>query len=165
MIVAVICQIILLVYHQVTTLVDLYPFNGARHYTRRERWAEADINIVLMSLAPIGFMRHIRGLMIYGVVYYFVLFSIELIIWWVPYFFTPRGKVRMVYNLALAIGTSNFGKGDALDRWLAIHQRIHHGTISFLPARAGRIRPNLEHMLLHAWTLFTAVITLKGVYV
>ena len=37
---AILCQMVLLAYHQVTTLVDLHPFNGARNYSRRERLAE-----------------------------------------------------------------------------------------------------------------------------
>lgn len=164
MIAAVVCQIVLLVYHQITTLIDLYPFNGVRNYTKAERWAEASINGVLMSLTPIGFALGIRSLMIYGVVYYFVLFFIEIIIWWVPYFFDPRGIFRKVYNVVLAVGTSNFEKGDPLCHWKVIHERIHSETISLLPVRAGRIRPNLEHTLLHSWTLLTAVVTLKGAH-
>ena len=34
------CQVVLLVYHQITTFVNLYPFNGARNYSRRARLAE-----------------------------------------------------------------------------------------------------------------------------
>lgn len=165
MIAAIVCQIVLLVYHQVTTLIDLYPFNGVRNYTKVERWTEAGVNGVLMSLAPIGFVFDIRSLMTYGVVYYFVLFSIEIIIWWVPYFFDPKGTFRKIYNVMLAVGTSNFEKGDTLCHWKAIHERIHSRTISLLPVRVGRIRPNLDHMLLHSWTLLTAVVTLKGAYV
>src|SRR4051812_17935431 len=82
--IAVTSQLILLGYHQVTTWVDLHPFNGARHYSRKEKLAEAGANAVLMSLAPIGFGFHVKALMTFGVAYYFVLFAIELLIWWVP---------------------------------------------------------------------------------
>ena len=58
------CQLALLVYHQLTTLLDFFPFNGSRHYKRK-----AGGNGILMSLAPIGFGFHIRGLMINGVIY------------------------------------------------------------------------------------------------
>ncbi len=63
------CQLALLVYHQLTTLLDFFPFNGSRHYPRKEKLAEAGGNGILMSLAPIGFGFHIRGLMINGVIY------------------------------------------------------------------------------------------------
>jgi hypothetical protein len=108
------CQLALLVYHQVTTLFDFYPFNGSRNYARHEKLAEAGVNGVLMSLPPIGFGFHIRGLMTFGVVYYFVLFSVELIIWWVPYLTEPAGRWRVIYNRLLACATSNFEKGDTL---------------------------------------------------
>src|SRR5436190_10029677 len=78
-------QLLLLGYHQVTSWFDFYPFNGVRNYSCREKFAEVTVNAGLMSLAPIGFGFHITGLMIFGVIYYFVLLAAELIIWWIPY--------------------------------------------------------------------------------
>jgi hypothetical protein len=156
---AIICQLALLAYHQITTWFDFFPFNGARNYSRKEKLTEAGSNLVLMSLAPIGFGFHIRGLMTYGVVYYFILFAIELIIWWIPYFTVPAGRWRDIYNRLLSGATSIHEKGDTLDHWCKIHQRVHGGTITLLPVRAGRPVPNLEHTILHAWTLVTAIVT------
>ena len=157
--IAIICQIILLAYHQLTTYFDFFPFNGARNYSRTEKLAEGGSNFVLMTLAPIGFGFHIRGLMIYGVVYYYFLFAAELIIWWIPYLTVPSGRWRGIYNCLLACATSNFEKGDTLTHWCDIHKRLHRGTITFLPIRDDRPVPNLEHTILHAWTLITAVVT------
>jgi hypothetical protein len=159
MLTALASQILLLLYHQITTWIDFHPFNGARNYSRTERLAEAGANAVLMSLAPIGFGFHIKALMSFGVVYYFVLFAIELLIWWVPYFTVPTGRWRMVYNRLLAVATSHFGPGDVLDHWLATYERLHRGTLTLLPDRPGRPVPNLEHTILHAWTLLTAILT------
>jgi hypothetical protein len=164
MITALLCQIVLLVYHQASTYLDLFPFNGARNYSRQERLAEMGVNAVLMGLAPLGFAFGIRALQFYGVVYYCVLFLTELVIWWVPYFVVPRGGWRRAYNTALAIGTSNFQPGDTLTHWIGIHQRLHAETITILPRRAGRIVPNLEHTILHVWTLVTALVTIRAVY-
>jgi hypothetical protein len=161
--IAILCQLLLVVYHQVTTLVDLFPFNGARNYSGRERVTEAGVNAILMSLAPIGFAFRVRGLMLFGVWYYFALFAAELIIWWIPYLTEPAGRWRAIYNRLLSLATSNFEPGDTLDHWIRIHARLHRGTISFLPALAGRVVPNLEHALLHVLTLVTAIITL-GAY-
>jgi hypothetical protein len=147
------------VYHQVTTLLDLFPFNGARNYSWKERLAECGVNGALMALPPIGFGLHIQGLMIFGVVYYFVLFAIELIIWWVPYLTAPSGRWLGVYNRLLACATLDFGKGDLSARWRETYNRLHRGTITFLPARGDRPVPNLEHMILQAWTLTTAIVT------
>lgn len=159
MTVTVAIQLILLAYHQVTTWFDFYPFNGARNYSRKEKLAEACSNAVLMSLAPIGFGLRIKTLMAFGVVYYFVLFAAELIIWWIPYFTVPSGRWRPIYNHLLSMATSNFEKGDTLASWTAIYQRLHCGTITLLPERIGRPVPNLEHTILHAWTLVTAIVT------
>ncbi len=157
---AVVCQILLLAYHQATTWLDLHPFNGVRHYSGAEKLAEAGSNAVLMSLAPIGFGCGIRALMIFGVVYYFVLFGIELIIWWVPYLTTPSGRWRSLYNRLLALSTSNFAAGDTLAHWTNVYQRLHRDTLTWLPPRGDRPVPNLEHMILHGWTLVTAIVTL-----
>lgn len=156
---ALLSQLLLLCYHQITSWFDFHPFNGVRNYSRQEQFAEVGVNAVLMSLAPIGFGFHIRGLMIFGVIYYFILFAAELIIWWVPYFTVPTGQWRRVYNRLLALATSNFERSDTLNHWIEIHRRLHRGTITLLPLRDDRPVPNLEHTLLHAWTLVTAVLT------
>jgi hypothetical protein len=129
-------QILLLVYHQITTLVDLFPFNGARFLKAWEKALECSVNGLLMSLAPLGFAFGIRGLMWFGVAYYFVLFAEEIRVWWVPYFFWPS------------------------PRWRSVYHRIHSQTIKVLPARGDKPIPNLERTILHALTLVTAVATL-----
>jgi hypothetical protein len=155
-------QFLLLGYHQITSWFDFHPFNGVRNYSRQEKLAEVSVNAVLMSLAPIGFGFHLTGLMKFGVVYYFVLFAAELIIWWIPYLTVPTGRWRSAYNRALALATSNFAAGDTLNHWVAVHERLHGSTITFLPERQGRPVPNLEHTILHVGTLVTAVLTLLG---
>ncbi len=118
-------QLTLFLYHQVTTLVDMFPCNGARNATAKERCTEA----------------------------------VEIVIWWIPYFSVPTGRWRRVYNGLLRLATSNFETGDTLDHWRAIHQRLHPGTITLLPARPERITPNLEPTLLHALTVVTDFLT------
>jgi hypothetical protein len=157
--IALVCQLLLLAYHQITTLFDFYPFNGAGRLTAKERWAECGVNGLLMALPPVGFGFHIRWLMTFGLIYYFVLFAIELVIWWIPYLATPSGRWRMVYNRVLSWATSNFEKGDTLNHWQEIHGRLYRGTISVLPDRDRPIVPNLEHMILHGWTIVTALVT------
>lgn len=160
--VALACQVTLLAYHQLTTFLDLFPFNGARFHSRRERVVEMGVNLVLMSPAIVGSALGIRALILYGVVYYLVLLGIELVIWWVPYFIEPRGAWRRAYNRVLALGTSDFGPGDTLARWQSVFARIHSRTLTLLPDRPGRITPNVEHTILHALTLATAFATLRA---
>ena len=134
--IALILQILLLVYHQVTTWFDFFPFNGARFYPHRERLAEAGSNLVMMILPPIGFFLRVPALMEYGVIYYFVLFSVECATWWGPYFF------------------------GAAPKWAAMHAKLHAQTTTILPKRAGRPAPNLEHLILMVLTLLAAFATL-----
>ena len=44
-----------------------------------------------VRLAPLGFALNVHALKVYGVIYYFVLFALEIVIWWIPYACTPRG--------------------------------------------------------------------------
>jgi len=133
---AITLQIILVMYHQATTLFDFFPFNGVRFTSRGEKIAEAAVNLVLMSLPPIGFILRAPLLMKFGLVYYFILFGIECATWWAPYFLGPSPK------------------------WLELYNRIHRQTITILPRRANQPAPNLEHLILMALTLLTAVATL-----
>jgi hypothetical protein len=157
--IALVCQIVLLVYHQITTIFDFYPFNSARHYTKKEKLAEAGFNGVLMSLPPIGFAFHIRGLMIFGLIYYYFLFAVEIIIWWAMYLTVPKGRWRQIYNRLLGAVMFNDPRADAISRWQEFYDRLHRDTIKILPRRGDRPMPNLEHTILHAWTLLTAVVT------
>jgi hypothetical protein len=133
---AITLQILLVLYHQASTLFDFFPFNGVRFASRREKIAEASVNLVLMSLPPIGFILRAPLLMKFGLVYYFILFGIECATWWAPYFLGPSPK------------------------WLELYNRIHRQTITILPRRANQPAPNLEHLILMALTVLTAIITL-----
>jgi hypothetical protein len=135
---AVILQILLVVYHQVTTWLDLFPFNGVRFYSRREQVTEALVNFVLMGLPPVGFCFHVPSLMKFGVVYYFALLVIEGATWWAPYLFGASPK------------------------WAEMHARLHGQTVTIIPKRAGHPAPNLEHLILMLLTAATAFATLPA---
>jgi hypothetical protein len=135
MFIAIAFQIILVAYHQVTTLCDLFPFNGVRFYKRHETLIEAGVNLVLMSLPVVAFIFHVTALMKFGVVYYFVLFAVECATWWAPYFLGPSPKFKSLY------------------------ERIHSQTIMVIPRRGSNPAPNLEHLMLMALTLLTAIVT------
>jgi hypothetical protein len=136
--VAITLQIVLLFYHQTTTLCDFFPFNGARFYSLREKLAEAGVNLILMSLAPVGFIFDLPSLKYFGVVYYFILLAIEFATWWGPYFLGPSVKGLEVYN------------------------RIHRRTITVVPRRGENPAPNLEHLILMGLTAAAGLATLKA---
>jgi hypothetical protein len=133
----VLIQLLLLGYHQFTTAVDLFPFNGVRFTKASERRVEQAVNGLLMGLPVVGFLFHIEGLIYYGVAYYFILLAVECATWWVPYLFGASG------------------------RWLEIYLRVHSRTIGVLPGRAGRTAPNLEHLILMMLTALTAFVTYR----
>ncbi len=128
-------QIGLLAYHQFTTWCDLYPFNGSRFYTRSEKFAEATMNGVLMSLPVVGFGVGIAGLKTFGFFYYFILFAVELATWWAPYLIGPTPK------------------------WRDTFARVFSNTWHVLPGPKLRPRPNVEHLILMALTATTAWFT------
>ena len=161
---AIVCQLVLLLYHQITTWFDFYPFNGSRHYRRAEKLMECGVNGFLMLLPPLGFGFDILWLMRIGAVYYFLLFVVELLLWWVPYLKASTGGWRWIYQHLLLLATLDFEPGDRVARWENAYERLHRGTITPLPARGNRPVPNLEHMILQAWTLLTALVTAAALF-
>lgn len=135
---ALVLQFLLLLYHQVTTLCDFFPFNGVRYYTRRERLLEAGSNFVLMALPPVGFLLHWPWGMEFGAVFYFILLAGVFATWWVPYFFGGSPK------------------------WVEIYARIQGQTITVIPRRGANPTPNLEHLILMVLVLVTAIATLNA---
>jgi hypothetical protein len=132
-------QWLLFVYHQVTTLFDLYPFNGARFSRLNERVAEAAFNGALMVWAPIVYACGWTGAMPYAAMYYFVLFVCVIATWFVPYFFGGSEK------------------------WTEIYSRVQGRTLLLLPPRGDHPNPNIEHLILMVLTLITGFVTL-GAY-
>lgn len=128
-------QLLLLVYHQLTILVDVYPFNNVRHYTIKERITECAVNGVVMLLPVIGFAANIRWLMTASLVIYPVLLTGEYVSWWHPYFFGPSVAWQQTYN------------------------RLFKQTIIVLPAIKNHPVPNLEHCILHGLTIVATTVT------
>jgi hypothetical protein len=143
------CQLTLLVYHQVTTLVDFSPFNGSRNYTRTGKGARVRRQRRSHG-APAHRFRswHLRAHDFWR--HLLVLFVIELLIWWIPYLTVPSGRWLDVYNRLLSVATLDFGEGDLSARWRDTYNRLHRGTITVLPARGDRPVPNPEDTILHA---------------
>lgn len=132
---AIVVQLVHLLYHQVTTLVDFFPFNGVRFATCREHLIDAVSGFVPMALPPLGFIFRRPDWMEIGVVCNFVILGGEIATWWIPYFFGPSPK------------------------WLEIYSKIHRQTITVLPRRGTNPVPNLEHLILMALTVLTTIVS------
>lgn len=134
-----------LAFHQVTTLVDLFPFNNVRQATRRERAAEASINGAVM-LVPVALLllAAAAGVPLLataaGVVELLVAVA-GLTLWWLPY---------------LADRTVPWATAGTDENWAQLHARTYAKTVIVLPRIGDRPRPNLEHMVLHSILLAAA---------
>jgi hypothetical protein len=132
---AITLQIVHLVYNQVATLFDLFPFNGVRAYSRRERFTEAGVNGAIMVLPAIGYLSRVPFLMEAGLLCLVVLLLGEIATWWIPYFFGGSPK------------------------WVAIYSRVHSQTLTPLPRRGPNPVPNWEHLILMGLTLLTTIVS------
>lgn len=132
---AVFFQLLLLVYHQTTTLFDLYPFNNVRNYPLRLKLAECLVNGIIMAVPPAGYLFGLpwaKGAApwVYVGIAIGAWFS-----WYQKYFFRPTPAQQREYD------------------------QIFRPTIQVLPDVQGRPRPNLEHVILHAILLITLALT------
>jgi len=132
---AIMLQIVHLLYNQVATLFDLFPFNGVRAYSRRERLTEAGVNGAIMVLPVAGYLSRVPFLMEAGLLSLLVLLLGEIATWWIPYFFGGSPK------------------------WVEIYSRVHSRTITPLPRRGSNPVPNWEHLILMGLTLLTTIVS------
>ncbi len=127
----------LLLYHQVTTWLPLFPWNDVAAYTRRELWLEAGINGLLMGLAAAcvttggtGFRHY------YPLVYYPFLFAGECVDWWIPYLSPAFARSRKIWDY-----DAHFSR-----------------TLKLLPHHPGKRTPDANHTVLHLMTAVTLVV-------
>jgi len=129
---ALLLNIVHLVYHQVTTNVDLFPFNNIRRYKWSERMAEVTLNGLLMGFPVIALsLNDRRWITVAGTVLGFLVIG-EFLTWWPFYFFGVPPRMR---------------------KWQEIYDRTHKHTVQCLPAIGNHPRPNLEHCILFILTI------------
>ena len=133
-----------LVYYELTTLVDFFPFNNVRDSPPAERSMEALINgipllaggilIALSSIPAVRWLAYVAAAIL-GIVA-----IMGLLLWWLPYL------ADVTVPWATVPGTT----------WAELHARTYAETVIVVPPIGDRPRPNLEHMILHALLLVTA---------
>jgi hypothetical protein len=126
---------LLLVYHQVTTWLPLFPWNDVEKYTRKELVLEAGFNGVLMGVGFVCLLARNSGFAHwYPLCYYpFLLFG-ECMDWWVPYF------------------SDSFAKARGID-----YEAKFSRTFKLIPRKANKRTPDANHILLHLLTVLTTV--------
>src|SRR6476619_2536133 len=133
--ISLVAQLLLVVYHQATTLFDFYPFNNVRDYSVKERLTECLINGITMIMPFIGFYFHVAWMMMAAIIIYPALLIAEYFNWWKPYLF------------------------GASEPWQKVYDRLFRTTIIVLPPVKKNPVPNLEHLILHGLTLITCIVT------
>jgi hypothetical protein len=128
-------QVLLLLFHQATTLFDFYPFNNVRQYTLKERLVECCVNGLLLATPALGSALQLQRMMTVSLVIYPVLLVGEYLSWWHPYFF------------------------GASEGWQKIYDRLFKHTVVVLPRIENNPVPNLQHAVLHLLTLAATIFT------
>jgi hypothetical protein len=135
--VTLVSQTVLFLYWITTTLVDFYPFNNVRTFSRRERVLELGVNIPILAAPPLMLLLHVGEKGPVFLFYAFLIFG-EFMTWWRPYFFGPSKA------------------------WRELYDRTFASTIKVLPPIADHPVPNLEHTLLHGATLITLCLSVAN---
>lgn len=129
-------QVAQLLYHQLTTNFDFYPFNNIRKYSRCQRLLESSVNGFMMLL-PIGAtLLNTKASVVGAFIVLGGLLIGEYLSWWHPYFFGAGGE------------------------WQATHTAIFQPTRTVLSPIKNHPVPNLEHCLLHSLTLLCLGLTI-----
>lgn len=77
-------QIVLFIYFEVTTLINLYPWNDLSKYSHKERLLDATINGIIIIIGIILFVIKVKWLMVISIVLFVFLFM-QLLTWWMLY--------------------------------------------------------------------------------
>jgi hypothetical protein len=128
--------ILVLVYHQLTTWLPLYPWNDISKYTIKELLLEGGTNCLLMGIGLLCIVIGNHGFYhYYPLFYYPFLLTGEIFQWWLPYFSKKfaRSQVNFEYET-----------------------RFSH-TTKIIPHKEGRRTPDANHILLHLITVITVI--------
>ena len=129
--------LLLLVYHQVTTWMPLFPWNQIKNYKRKELILEAGTNGILMGLGALCLIVKNTGFFhYYPLIYYAFLFTGECFQWWVPYFSDKFAKTRVNFD----------------------YERLFSRTTKLIPHKAGKRTPDANHIVLHLITVITIIL-------
>lgn len=134
---AVTLQVLLLIYFESITLVNLYPWNDLSNYTFKEKVIEATTNGIVITLALGLFFTQIKGLMILSVMIWFVFLLMQLLVWWMPY---VTGRHLKQFPMAL-------------------YHTHFQATLKILPPIKNHIVPDAQHNVLQLISLVTFLVS------
>lgn len=127
--------IVLFIYFEVTTLINLYPWNDLSKYTKKEKVIEAVVNGLFICTGLVLFISTIKWLMIMSVIAMFIHLLSQLLTWWLPYL---TGKHLKQFPKSL-------------------YETHFTNTIKVLPRIKDHIIPDAQHNVLQFLTLVTFI--------
>ena len=130
----IVLSLLLLTYHQATTLLPLFPWNDIEKYNRRELLLEAGTNGLLMGTGALCIILDNSGFFhYYPLIYYPFLFSGELFQWWLPYFSDKFAQSKVNFD----------------------YEHLFGRTTKLIPHKPGKRTPDANHIVLHLMTVLT----------
>lgn len=138
---AITLQVLLFIYFEVTTLINLFPWNDLSKYSYRERLVEAAVNGITIIIGFALFITKVKWLMAISVAFWFVFLLMQLMTWWMPYLTGKHLKQfpRELYD-------SHFRE-----------------TLKILPPIKNHIIPDAQHNVLQVLSLATFIVSLISV--
>jgi hypothetical protein len=129
--------ILLLVYHQATTLLPLFPWNDVEKYSRKELLLEAGTNGLLMGTGTLCMIVGNSGFFhYYPLIYYPFLFTGECFQWWLPYLSEKFAQSKVNFD----------------------YEALFARTTKLIPHKPGKRTPDANHIVLHLMTVVTIVL-------
>jgi hypothetical protein len=129
--------LLLLIYHQLTTWLSLFPWNDTKQYSRKELILEAGTNGLLMGLGVLCLVQGNAGFFHYfPLIYYPFLFTGECFQWWLPYFSDEFAKRKVNFD----------------------YEKLFSRTTKLIPHKIGKRTPDANHIVLHLITIITIIL-------
>jgi hypothetical protein len=135
--VAIAFQILLFIYFEGTTLVQLYPWNDLSKYSNQEKIIEATVNGIIIIFCMGLFITQIKWLMIISVIFWFVFLFMQILTWWMPYL---TGKHLKQFPKTL-------------------YETHFKNTLKLLPPIKDHIIPDVQHNVLQIISLITFILS------
>jgi len=134
-------QVFLFIYFEITTLVNLYPWNDLAKYSLREKVTEAIVNGMIIIIGIGLFLTKIKGLMIFSVIIWLIYLLMQLLTWWMPYL---TGKHLKQFSKTL-------------------YQTHFQETIKILPPIKNHIIPDAQHNILQLLSLAAFIVSFLSI--
>ena len=132
---AIVMQVLLFIYFEITTLVNLFPWNDLSKYSTREKVIEATTNGVVIITGIVLFLTKVNWLMTISVIIWFIFLFMQLLVWWMPYL---TGKHLKQFPREL-------------------YDTHFQRTVKFLPRVKNHIIPDAQHIVLQTLSMATLV--------